>query len=463
MLTLAQPPLPLTNSIALGLLVLCVSCGGNSLTSTDNENARPSRDVEGESTALPPDSDDGGDQAPATTGCGCTGSPALQPLLCGDERATVVPSSDGVHTSQRGDVALLSRCYSSDGRLPADSCLVWRWTAADGAELLGENARAIGIANDGTALIASIRAAPVAETLLWVRPDGTRDVVSLSSGTARLSALGTYVVGFAPTAAATSSPAPSESPAPPSRAPLARWSASDGYEILAQLPGDLADARVAATSPDASVVVGRADDWSTGDDVEVPIYWTAATGLRQLAGAPLGARGATVLLTSRDGSALAGVSREGDFGEVFHWTQAAGFRRVTAVSILGGVYAGQRMSDDGEVLAGTGWQEAPGQHRVYRWTAGDFSWIGPETAASLVVDMSADGATVVGRISDSGEGFIWSEGQLTMLADLLVTSGVDGTGWQLQEPVSLSDDGSTLFGRGLCNGEPVLYRWQLPR
>lgn len=397
-------------------------------------------------------------------GCGCASSPALQPLLCGDDRAEFMQGAGRAETSPRGEIALLNRCYSDGGLVPGDTwCRVWRWTATAGAELLVDSGGFSDMADDGTALLIPSSATPPKETLVWVRPDGTRESVSLSPGRARLGALGTYVVGFAPPGAERASSEYYSAPTPPSRAPLARWSVADGMETLGELPGDLVDGIVVATSPDGSVAVGQAFDWSTGSAVTVPLYWTAETGLQRLAGVPTSAGGSTLLLTSSSGSALAGVSREEDFGEVFHWTRAAGFRRVTSVSILGGVSVGQMMSQDGEVLAGSGWQDETGRNRVYRWRAGDFAWIGPDTAANVVVDMSADGSTVIGQISNTGEGFIWSEGQLAMLADLLVASGIDSSGWQLQEPVSLSGDGSTLFGRALCNGEPVLYRWQLPR
>jgi hypothetical protein len=91
-------------------------------------------------------------------------------------------------------------------------------------------------------------------------------------------------------------------------------------------------------------------------------------------------------------------------------------------------------------------------------------------------DMSSDGNVIVGNAPSGG--FLWQfvasepdpenpladhPGSLMSFPPALAASGVDLTGWELEAPVAVSDDGRVVFGRAACGGVPTLYRWVVPR
>jgi hypothetical protein len=90
------------------------------------------------------------------------------------------------------------------------------------------------------------------------------------------------------------------------------------------------------------------------------------------------------------------------------------------------------LSADGRALAGTGAFADAGWHRVYRWTPEGLSWLGPDDASSRFVDMTADGAMLLGMLVDTRQGFIASANELRMLSEMIATTSVDLRGWQLE-------------------------------
>lgn len=434
----------------LAIGVGSVACGGN------GDDREPYDD--GAATV-------GSEMAPAVgvaeTGCGCSTSPSLQALSCAAGDGVTIASTGGLELAPGGDVALFTLCYSRDGELPADHCRVFRWTQSEGSETLVDSGHHVGLADDGSALVVAILDEDPREVLLLVGRDGTTTRVPLGP-VARLSAGGRYVVGFVP------EPTPTLEPAdllPFSRNPLARWSLAEGLETLAELPDELFRGTVFDVAADASVIVGVGSYLSDGTIRQAPLLYTAQQGLRRLDASP-GEQGGTIGFVSRDGSAFAGLASSGDnddLAEAFHGTNAGAFRSITTANPTGGVAFQQALSDDGRVLAGTGWLADAARHRVYRWTDDGLSWLGPDDGASRIADMTADGSLVLGTLIDSGQGFIAAPGETRRLDDLLEQAGLDATGWQLKAPLRLSDDGKVVFGSALCGGVPTVYRWVLPQ
>jgi hypothetical protein len=406
----------------------------------------------------------GSDMAPvdavAETGCGCSTSPALQALSCAPGDGVTIASTGGLELAPGGDVALFTLCYSSDGELPADRCRVLRWTQSEGTETLVDSGYHVGLADDGAALVVAIPDEDPREVLLLVGPDGTTTSVPLGP-VASLSANGRYVVGFVPEPTSTLEPA---DVLPFSRTPLARWSLADGLETLAELPDELFRGTVSDVAADASVIVGVGSYVSDGTIRREPLLYTDQQGLHRLDASP-GGQGGTIGFVSRDGSAFAGLASSGDsddLADAFHWTNAGGFRSITTANPTGGVAFYQALSDDGLVLAGTGWLPDAARHRVYRWTEDGLSWLGPDDDANRIADMTADGSLVLGTLIDSGQGFIAAPGETRRLDDLLEQAGLDATGWELKAPLRISDDGKVVFGSALCGGVATVYRWVLP-
>jgi hypothetical protein len=395
------------------------------------------------------------------TGCGCSTSANLQALSCASSDGVPITGS-GLEVAPSGDIALFTLCYSRDGEFPADHCRAFRWTRAGGSEALVDAGYHVGLADDGSALIVETQDEDPRETLVLVGPDGARTNVPLNH-VARLSANGRYVVGFVPQLSYSVAPGDLASPTPLSPSPLARWSLADGLETLAEIPDGLLEGMVFDVTADASVIVGAAY-LTDGTLRHAPLLYTAQQGLRRPEGSP-GVEPVSIDSVSRDGSAFAGLASSSlgnDLVEAYYGTTSGGFRHITTMNPGAGVGSYQALSDDGLVLAGTGWPADVGRPRVYRWTAEGLTWLGPDDAAGRIADMTADGTLVLGVLVDGDQGFIASPGETRRLSELLERASVDSTGWELKAPLRISDDGKVVFGSALCGGVATRYRWVLP-
>jgi hypothetical protein len=371
-----------------------------------------------------------------------------------------IAGTGGLDLAPSGDIAVFTLCYSGDGQLPVDHCRAFRWTRTAGTEALVDAGYHVGLADDGAALVIATQKEDPRETLVLVGRDGSTTSVPLGSN-ASLSADGRYVVGFVAQPALPLAPADLTPRAPADRNPLARWSLADGLEELAELPDGLFQGRVSDVTADASVIVGAASEVSDSTLRQATLIYAAPEGLRKFDEAP----GRALSFVSRDGSAFAGLASStpsNDLAEAFYWTSSGGLRSITTANPTGGVAYYQALSDDGVVLAGTGWLPDEARHRVYRWTAEGLSWLGPDDAPSRIADMTADGTLVLGTLIDADQGFIASPGETRRLNDLLEQASLDSTGWELTAPLRISDDGNVVFGRALCGGLPTVYRWVLP-
>ncbi|HTV17618.1 MAG TPA: hypothetical protein VMG12_03080, partial [Polyangiaceae bacterium] len=412
--------------MALGVALL--HCGGQGQSDAPVA-ARPAPadvdDTPAGSASAPAPADVGSGNPPAqndgASSCGCPSSDALRLLRCDDGAGLAFPSVT-IEVNPRGDAAIFHQCFERDGQLQTRQCLGFRWTLARGTELLtASNGWLLGLADDGTALIATEVNAPANTAPFLVRLDGSRIQVPLDTN-ARLAADG-RVVGFVPPVAVASSESTSFSPADVSRGPLARWSppateaaasesgphelidgreydlSAPGLDVLASLPAEvLADGLVYDVSADASVIVGGGTGVVDGFARGIPLLWTASAGLRVLDGAPSEVRGTALQYVSRDGSAMMGAAEGDDSLEWFQWTELAGFRHVIRIEPYPNLGGGIAFSADGSAFAATG--VFSNMSRAYRWSEVGISWIGPDDAPSSTADMSGDGRVVIGTVVD---------------------------------------------------------------
>jgi hypothetical protein len=63
--------------------------------------------------------------------------------------------------------------------------------------------------------------------------------------------------------------------------------------------------------------------------------------------------------------------------------------------------------------------------------------------------------------SGAGAAVLWTDGNAQLLKDLLVASGVDTTGWDLQSVTDISADGKTILGSGIVPGVGQYADWLL--
>ncbi len=222
----------------------------------------------------------------------------------------------------------------------------------------------------------------------------------------------------------------------------------DALSILPRLPDALLS-NAEEVSADGSVVVGRSGS-ASGTEA---FRWTSGGGMVGLGDLTGGGFNSRAYDVSGDGTVVVGVSNFASGSEAFRWTSGGGM--VGLGDLAGGSFSSiaQAVSADGAVVVG-GSISASG-YEAYRWTSGggmvglgalpaEFFW----SAAAAV---SGDGSVVVGSSeSASGEeAVIWdSANGMQSVSSVLISSGVDMTGWTLVEASGISDDGLTIVGWG---------------
>ncbi len=255
-----------------------------------------------------------------------------------------------------------------------------------------------------------------------------------------------------------------------------RWTAQGGAVALGGIPPGASSAYPLGVSEDGSVVVGQIS--LSGIVGPRASRWTADTGWIELG---LGLRDAQA--TSADGSVIVGGD---DIGRGFRWTAGGGAvflgpGRAYGVSADGSVVAGgsdsspwrwtaaegtvplmpsyqggaSDVSADGSVLVG---EAGPSPGPAWRWTeAGGFVDLGtlPSTYFGGALAVSGDGSVIVGFRSSMGDfgpdtAFIWDpiHGMRDLKNVLTQDYGLDLTGWTLNYPNGISDDGLTIVGSG---------------
>jgi len=161
---------------------------------------------------------------------------------------------------------------------------------------------------------------------------------------------------------------------------------------------------------------------------------------------------------SSDATVIVGYSSSAASGEysieAFRWTSSTGM--VGLGDLAGGIFNSWAtgVSADGAVIVGHGTSTSGTES--FRWTSGGgMLGLGDLAGGSFYSYASAasgDGSIVVGQ-SDSSNGFeafLWDDSNgMRSLRELLINDyGLDLTGWDLWEATGISDDGSTIVGRG---------------
>lgn len=199
--------------------------------------------------------------------------------------------------------------------------------------------------------------------------------------------------------------------------------------------------RAEGLSPDGSVVVG--EHWTSDGDNDRPTMWRDGSIVllphQGLNGGDLEAHS-----VSGDGSVIVGYANEDPVDGSPHaarWVNGAFEYLEDGVVDANASGHANDVSVDGSVIVGHVTDNA------VRWVNGIPTTIG----AGVAWGVSGDGAVVVGS-SPGGEAFRWSDGVLTPLGDL--------PGGHIQSVAfDVSDDGSTIVGRGRSASGSEAFRW----
>ncbi len=129
------------------------------------------------------------------------------------------------------------------------------------------------------------------------------------------------------------------------------------------------------------------------------------------------------------------------------------FSEAYDVSADGSVVVGRSAASDGRI-----------NYRAFRWTAntgmnalpdGNAN-VGPTRTAEAV---SGDGSVIVGGAWGTDTAFAWDSFHGTRsIRELLITQGVDLTGWELGIASGVSQDGGTIVGLGV-NPDRLQQPW----
>lgn len=275
------------------------------------------------------------------------------------------------------------------------------------------------------------------------------------------------------------------------------WTASRGMVGLGVLPGaPISDSQARGVSGDGSIVAGR----SAGTVLWLPFVWTESGGMilqtlpantgagsidtvsakgtamagfvwtgvgqtatlwrtgtnpRLLGDLPGGSVFSVAADISQDGSVVVGHSSATDGIEAFIWTNAAGMRGLG--DFPGGAFSSEARGVSGDGLTVVGRGSSPnGIREAFFWTEaigmvplGHLSGAERNSGAYACSD---DGAIIVGGGDASiypTRAFLWTQSTgMIDLKDLLISQGLDLTGWTLTRAVDISGDGTTIVGWG---------------
>jgi hypothetical protein len=222
------------------------------------------------------------------------------------------------------------------------------------------------------------------------------------------------------------------------------------------IPGQSACMRPCDTSAhdisaDGLTVVGRTMDYDGSNEA---FRWTASGGIQPLGdlrggipdpnnpSPPFMLYSSTASSVSGDGSVILGSSRNASNNWVqYRWTASGGMQELG--------FGASELSNDGNVIVGS-----DGGHAVL-WTElgglQTLSGIPAGFSASGATDVSVDGGVIAGW-ADTASGrevFLWDNEQgIKKLDQLLTNHGIDVTGWTFESVIGISDDGTTLAGKG---------------
>jgi probable HAF family extracellular repeat protein len=241
-----------------------------------------------------------------------------------------------------------------------------------------------------------------------------------------------------------------------------RWTEELGMRALAA-PSEGSDVYVGACSADGRFVVGSS--WWQDDGL---IRWSSEGGVINLGLLPGDLHGSASAV-SADGGVIVGGSYDGQHLEAVIWTPDVGLRPFPGLADDVIVSDATDVTADGRVVVG--YFSAGGVGQSFRWTAASgLAPLGvpPGYGHGWARAVSADGRVIAGVAAFPGveETFIWTAARgFRRLQEVLLEAGIEQVaGWQLFEPMGISDDGATIVGSGY-NPEGLIEAWiaRVPR
>ena len=337
--SIGEPPLSTAETCSDGVLdgdEADVDCGGSRCGAcSTGASCRVGFDCEGLSClngrCQQPTCADGlhnGDELDVDCGGSCGRCPIVfEPCDC--------PTSEQLQALACGDIDLWSSFLSADGdTLVYDqNGATYRWTAATGPVLQRGDASVAGLSADGQTLLLNVETSGTYE--LW---GPGQPSLALPIGSAMgLSDDARSVLLF-----------------DEGRRAATLW--NDGFSLTVGGSSGGSFDFPEALSADGQVVVGTRIVSDPKGGYERPFRWTRA-GMETLEPLPDGATRGAAVVTSRDGSVLAGwVSSSADYlsSNIFRWTPDQGFVELATAPIVAGLaLPPPLLSDDGAVLVGT--------------------------------------------------------------------------------------------------------------
>jgi probable HAF family extracellular repeat protein len=327
-----------------------------------------------------------------------------------------------------------------------------------GSDSFGESSRALGISEDGSAVVGDSLAAvglgvtKGVEAFVWTQQNGMRGLGALSedpfaSTACDVSRGGAVVVGHSRTPAGTQA---------------FRWQQAHGIRGLGHLPRHHRSVAY-GVSADGQVIVGL----SSSSAATLAFRWTDATGLVSLGDLPGGGTSSAALAVSADGRVVVGRGSSQRGQEAFRWTEQEGLVG------LGDLPAGQfysaafGVSAEGQYVVGAArsavgveaflWSPATGMTPLGGLREGDF--------ASTAYAVSATGQVVVGQASgpNGAEACVWNHTQIQSL-HALVHKQPEYQKWELRAARDVSADGTVIVGVGRNPaGKPAAWLLRMPK
>jgi probable HAF family extracellular repeat protein len=336
----------------------------------------------------------------------------------------------------------------------------------DSSDGPGFNAEAVAVSADGSVVVGSCgTAAGVQRAFRWTQSGGTvlldQPAGPTQSWATGVSGDGNTIAGYA--GSNTSTRIGWEG---------VRWQPGGGIDALTSAG---AGVWASGISADGATVVGTVQGIGASDQ-SMAYRWTASGGMQQLGTLydSLTTHASISRGISADGTTIVGDSNGtqgiNSYGDSFRWTDGGG------MTALGGAFTASATSRDGQVIVGAA--DTTNGLQAFRWTAADgIVFLGsvpghdPGQYTSVALGVSGDGTRVVGYIEDQNtdlrQAFVWqADWGMRLVQDVLVNQfgfGDDLAGWSLTKVYAVSDDGSTLVGRGYSpEGVDMAFRAVFP-
>jgi uncharacterized membrane protein len=344
------------------------------------------------------------------------------------------------------------RASSADGSVVVGSAqnvdffgTAFRWTRADGMEVIAEDGGAEGVSADGSVVV-GVHPEGV---FRWTRELGAVTIVEPLAGGEEVSVLAVSPDGGAVLGQSFREDAVDAS------GRLFLWTEDTGTRVVENLPGGIVcRAELATFSRSRGLVAGGVCFDETGYE---PFLWAGEDRLTPLG--PTDALGGyepfQPVAVSADGSVAVGVASNGvNESRVYRWTETNGLELIELP--LGYTSSSptyhQSMSEDGSVVVGR--MEGTARHS-FLWSEGAGAVVlspleGHDSSEVSVV--STDGSVAAGTsrlgTSDSTAVYWRADGVAHRIADELAAAGVDLVGgalrrvWSVKAPLEFFGNGS---------------------